>query len=47
MCCVFLQNGWTALHVAAICNSKDVVNSLLMKDSTLINQTDTVSKQII
>ena len=47
MCCVFLQRGWTALHVAAWNNSVDVVNLLLMKDSTLINQTDNVSEQII
>ena len=43
MCCVFLQFGQTALHVAAEHNSVDVVNLLLMKDSTLIEQTDLVS----
>ena len=43
MCCVFLQSGWTALHVAAMHNSVDVVNLLLMKDFTLIAQTDKVS----
>ena len=43
MCCVFLQRGRTALHVAAGCNSVDVVNLLLMKDPTLIKQTDEVS----
>ena len=47
MCCVFLQHGQTALHVAAMCNSVDVVNLLLMQDSTLINQTDDVSEQKI
>ena len=47
MCCVFLQFGWTVLHVAARTNNVDVVNLLLMKDSTLINQTDNVSEQII
>ena len=47
MCCVFLQNGETVLHVAAMRNSVDIVNLLLMKDSTLINQTDNVSEQII
>ena len=43
MCCVFLQFGQTALHFAAWHNSVDVVNLLLMKDSTLIKQTDRVS----
>ena len=47
MCCVFLQDGRTALHVAAETNNVDVVNMLLMEDSTLIKQTDNVSKQII
>ena len=47
MCCVFLQRGWTALHVAAMSNSVDIVNLLLMKDSTLINQTNNVSEPII
>ena len=40
---VFLQLGRTALHVAAWNNSVDVVNLLLMKDSTLTKQTDRVS----
>ena len=43
MYCVFLQRGWTALHVAAERNSVDVVNLLLMKDPTLIKQTNKVS----
>ena len=43
MYCVFLQRGWTALHVAAMSNNVDVVNLLLMKDPTLIKQTDIVS----
>ena len=43
MCCVFIQLGQTALHLAAGRNSVDVVNLLLMKDSTLIKQTDKVS----
>ena len=46
-CCVSLQNGQTALYVAAMSNSVDVVNLLLMKDSIVINQTDNVSEQII
>ena len=47
MCCVFIQNGWTALHVAARSKNVDIAKLLLMKDSTLINQTDIVSEQII
>ena len=43
MCCVFIQRGQTALHVAVERNSLDVVNLLLMKDPTLIKQTDCVS----
>ena len=43
MCCVFLQHRLTALHVAAMSNNVDVVNLLLMKDPTLIKQTDIVS----
>ena len=43
MCCVFLQHGQTALHVAVGSNSVDVVNLLLMKDPTLIKQTNKVS----
>ena len=43
MCCVFLQDGQTALHAAAMSNNVDVVNLLLMKDPTLIKQTDKVS----
>ena len=43
MCCVFLQRGWTALHLAAMNNSVDIVNFLLMKDPTLIKQADRVS----
>ena len=47
MCCVLLQDGETALHVAARTNNVDIVNLLLMKDSTLISQTNNVSEQII
>ena len=43
MYCVFIQLGHTALHVAAAVNSVDVVNLLLMKDPTLIKQSDKVS----
>ena len=43
MCCVFLQFEQTALHIAAERNSVDVVNLLLMKDPTLIKQTNEVS----
>ena len=41
---MFLQSGWTALHVAASGNNVDVVNLLLMKNPTLINQTSKVNK---
>ena len=47
MCCVFLQDGETLLHVAALNNNVNIVNLLLMKDSTLINQTNDVREQII
>ena len=43
MYCVFIQSGWTALHLAVGGNNVDVVNLLLMKDPTLIKQTDKVS----
>ena len=43
MYCVFIQNGLTALHVAAWHNNVDVVNLLLMTYPTLIKQTDNVS----
>ena len=43
---VFLQHGWTALHAAASYNSVDIVNLLLIKDSTLIKQTDGVSDNL-
>ena len=41
---MFLQSGWTALHVAASSNNVDVVNLLLMKDPTVINQISKVNK---
>ena len=41
---MFLQSGWTALHVAASGNNVDVVNLLLMKDPTVINHTSKVNK---
>ena len=44
MCCVFLQKGQTALHVAASKNHVDIANMLLMQDSTLITLTDDVSE---
>ena len=43
MCCVFIQYGWTALHSAALHSNVDVVNLLLVKDPTVIKQTDKVS----
>ena len=39
-----IQSGWTALHTAASTNSVNVVNVLLMEDSTLIKQTSKVNK---
>ena len=47
MCCVLLQYRHTALHLAVMHNSVDIVNLLLRKDSTLIKQTDKVSEQIM
>ena len=47
MCCVFLQNGKTALHYAAEEGYPDVADLLLKKKPDLIIQTDNVSKQII
>ena len=44
---MFLQSGWTALHTAASTNSVDVVNVLLVEDSTLIKQTSKVNKLYI
>ena len=46
MCCVLLQLGKTALHEAVRHNSVDVVNVLLMKDPTLIKQSDRVGYAI-
>ena len=42
--CVFLQYGWTALHISVLHNHVDIIDMLLMKDSTLIKQTDNVRK---
>ena len=47
MCCVFLQFGRSALHLAVIHNSVDVIDMLLMEDPTLIKETDYVSGQIM
>ena len=47
MCCVFLQNGETVLHRAAVGGNQDIVDLLLKKKPDLITQTDNVSKQII
>ena len=44
MCCVFLQKGQTALHVAASENHVDIANMLLMQDPALITLTDDVSE---
>ena len=47
MFCVFLQNGWTALHYAASSGHSAVVDLLLNRQPNLITQTDKVSEQII
>ena len=44
LCCVFLQKGQTALHVAASKNHVDIANMLLMQDAALITLTDNVSE---
>ena len=44
MCCVFLQKGQTALHVAASKNHVDIANMLSMQDAALITLTDNVSE---
>ena len=46
MCCVFLQDGETALHKAAWKGHTDIVNLLLTKNPDLIFQTDKVSEQL-
>ena len=43
MCCVFLQNGRTPLHVAAYNGHLDVAKLILMKPE-MIKQTDNVSE---
>ena len=43
MCCVFLQNWWTPLHVAAYNGHLDVAKLILMKPE-MIKQTDNVSE---
>ena len=47
MFCVFLQNGTTALHCAALYGHSAVVDLLLNRQPNLITQTDNVSEQII
>ena len=47
MCCIISQGGWTALHSASSRGHVEVVNMLLMKDFTLIKQTDNVSNHAI
>ena len=42
-----MQNGWTALYAAANSNNEDVVNMLLMKDSTLTQKYTEVSEQFV
>ena len=45
MCCVFLQAGWTPLHVAAYSGHVDMVDFLLKHNPEVITQTDFVSVQ--
>ena len=47
MCCVFLQVGRNALHIAAENGHADVVDRLLNTHSDLIRQTDNVSEHIM
>ena len=47
MFCVFLQNGWTALHHAASNGHSAVVDILLNRQPNLITHTSNVSEQII
>ena len=47
ICCVFLQDGETALHKAAWHGHDDIVNILLRKNTDIVTQTDNVSEQII
>ena len=42
LCCVFLQNNWTALHYAAGNGSNNVI-SLLLSDGTKVNAVTNVS----
>lgn len=47
MICVFLQEGWTALHYAAGGGNTEVVQLLLSCHPGLLAQANNVSKQII
>ena len=46
MCCVLIQDGYTALHYAAYHNCVDFVNLLLMNDPTLIKMANKVNHAI-
>ena len=46
MCCVLIQDGYTALHYAASQNCVDFVNMLLTNDPTLIEMTTKVNHVI-
>ena len=46
MCCVYLQDGDNALHIAAFKGHSDVANLVLQKKPDLIMQKNDVSKQL-
>ena len=47
ICCVFLQDGDNAMHIAAYYGQEGVLQWLLQKHPDMIKQTDDVSEHII
>ena len=47
ICCVFLQGGRNAMHLAAQQGHENIVNYLLQKHPDMIKQTDNVSEHNI
>ena len=43
---MLLQDGWTALHLAAYGGHEDVIRFLLEQDRDLIKKTTNVSEQL-